>query len=534
LTVKPTTQLSYLKKAIDDELLRRESLKSLHTFMRRYWHIVEPGTEFIDNWHIRVICEHLEAVTAGKIKRLVINVPFRMAKSTIVSVMWPAWVWAQNPSHQWLCGSYAEKLALRDNLKMRRLINSPMYQREFGDVFRLTSDQNTKLRFENDKAGYRIAFGTLSGVMGDGGNTLLLDDPHDRRSANSDTEREDAITTYDEALVSRLNQPSKDSIVIIMQRLHHLDLSGHVLKQPGWDHLMLPMEFETQRVCTTSIGFKDPRTKEGELLFPARFPRATVESLKTTLGEYGTAGQLQQRPSPDGGGILQTGHFQLWPVNKPLPIISYVVQSYDTAYTEDTQNDPTACTVWGIFSMMDIKTKKMKNYALLMDAWTEHMAYPQLRPRIIKDWNQQYGGEKKDPLNNPRKPDTVILEEKGSGISLIQDLRQARVPVVPYNPGRASKVTRAHLSAPLLETDVFYILESTKEPGKPVMWARELLTQMEQFPAGEHDDYVDTFTQAAIYLQRTEHLSLPKVPEEPVEERDYYKEKRKRRNPYAA
>jgi predicted phage terminase large subunit-like protein len=532
--MKPTTQLSYLRQAIENEYQRRESLKSLHTFLQRYWHIVEPGTDFIDNWHLRAICEHLEAVTRGEVKRLVINVPFRMAKSTIVSVMWPAWTWAQKPSHQWLCGSYAEKLALRDNLKMRRLINSPMYQREFGDVFQLTSDQNTKLRFENNRAGYRIAFGTLSGVMGDGGNTLLLDDPHDRRSANSDAEREDAITTYDEALVSRLNQPSRDSIVIIMQRLHHLDLTGHVLKQPGWVHLMLPMEFESSRRCVTSLGFRDPRTEEGELLFPARFPRATVDSLKITLGEYGTAGQLQQRPSPDGGGILQTSHFQLWPVKKPLPIVHYVVQSYDTAYTEETQNDPTSGQVWGVFAQMDPKTRKIKNYALLMDAWDEHYKYPDLRARLIKDWNQQYGGEKKDPLNNPRKADIVIIEEKGSGQSLIQDLRQARVPVVAYNPKRASKITRAHLAAPLLETDVFFILESSKEPGKPVMWARPMLLQMEQFPAGEHDDAVDCFTQVVIYLQRSEHLQIEKAPLDEPEERDYHKEKRKKLNPYAA
>lgn len=532
--MKPHKQLSYLKQAIEDELAKRAALDSLHAFTERYWPVVEPGTPFVNNWHIEAICEHLEAVSSRQIKRLVINVPFRMAKSTLVSVMWPAWTWAKEPSHQWLCGSYAEKLALRDNLKMRRMITSNLYQKDFGEMFQLTSDQNTKLRFENNKAGYRIAFGTLSGVMGDGGNTLLLDDPHDRRSANSDAEREDAITTYDEALVSRLNQPSKDAIVIIMQRLHHLDLSGHVLKEKGWEHLMLPMEFEASRRCITSLGWRDPRQKEGELLFPERFPQATVDALKITLGEYGTAGQLQQRPSPEGGGILKTSHFQLWPVGKPLPIIEYIVQSYDTAFTEETANDPTACTVWGVFSRKDVKADKMVKCAMLMDAWTDHLTYPQLRPRIIKDWNQLYGGEKKDPLNNPRKPDTVLIEEKGSGISLIQDLRLARVPVVPYNPGRASKRSRAHLAAPLLETDVFYILESSREPGKPVLWARPMLLQLEQFPNAEHDDLTDTFTQACIYLQRTEQLTLPKVPEEKEEERDYHKERKKKTNPYAA
>lgn len=295
---------------------------------------------------------------------------------------------------------------------------------------------------------------------------------------------------------------------------------------------MIPMEFEPGRRCITSLGWRDPRTDEGELMFPKRFPRATVSALKISLGEYGTAGQLQQRPSPDGGGILQPKHFQIWPVNKPLPQIAHVVQSYDTAYTEDTANDPCACTVWGIFGIVDPDTQELKRCAMLMDAWAEHLSYPKLKPKLIKDWNSKYGGDRNDPLNKPRRPDSMIIEEKGSGISLIQDLRAANLPVIPYNPGRASKITRAHLVAPLLETDCFFILESSREKGKFVMWARDFCEQLEQFPNGEHDDFVDTFTQAALYLQRSEHLLMEKVPRDVIEEKDYEAEKKRKVNPY--
>lgn len=520
------------------ERMRREMERSLHAFVRGAWPVLEPGRPFIDNWHLHAICEHLEAVTRGDIKRLVINVPFRTSKSTFVSVAWPAWTWLHRPSHQWLIGSYAEKLAIRDSLKMRRLITSPWFQTFWPGRVLLASDQNEKRRFQNTNNGYRIAFGMTGGVMGDGGDTLVIDDPHDRDGANSDVQRPAALTTYDEALITRLNDPDKSAIVIIMQRLHEGDLSGHVLKEKGWDHLMLPMEYEASRACKTSLGFTDPRTREGQLLWPSRFSRPTVESLKLRLGEYGASGQLQQRPSPAGGGVLKTKFFELWPKGKPLPVFEHIVQSYDTAYTEDTQNDPCGCEVWGVFSR-DVGGVQVRG-AMLLDAWEEHLGYPQLKKRVMQDWRAEYGGDDKDPLNKPRRPDVVLIEEKSSGISLIQDLRLAGVPVIPYNPGQASKTQRAHLVAPLLEAGCFFLIESkrsrTKEVGglpKAVKWAEWVLRQVEQFPNGEHDEAVDTLTQAGIYLQRAGFLELPVVPEDPVLEYDYHEARKRLSNPYA-
>ncbi len=535
-----TKEVAALRVALRAEKARR----SFYEFVKMFWPVVEPGAPYVDNWHIAAICEHLQAVTEGHIRRLVINVPFRTAKSTLTSVLWPAWVWITRPSHQWLCGSYAEKLAIRDALRMRRLITSPLYTSMYGESFAMTKDQNAKLRFQNDQNGYRIAFGMTGGVMGDGGNTLLIDDPHDRQSAHSDAERERDITTYDQALITRLNNQATDSIVIIMQRLHHLDLSGHVLikhAHEGWVHLMIPMEFEPARRCVTKLGWRDPRTQEGELMFPERFPAATVAGLAQVLGEYGRAGQLQQRPSPEGGGRLKVKHFQLWPNGAPLPDLHLVVQSYDTAFTDKTQNDPTANTTWGSFfktiQLPDGATEQ-KRCALLLDSWTEHLAYPKLRQKIIDDWKAEYGGAEPgtpgEQLHPPRRPDLLLIEEKGSGQSVMQDLRLANIPCVPYNPKRADKTARVAMTAPLLELDTFYVLESRRpeDKGKPIKWARPLLEQCEQFPNAEHDDLVDTFTQAAIYLRDAGLIELPYSAADPVEDIDYVEKKRARTNPY--
>ena len=518
------------------EQARRAMEGSLHTFTRGAWDIIEPGREFVDNWHLHAICDHLEAVSRGEIKRLVINVPFRTSKSTFVSVAWPAWTWIKNPEHQWLCGSYAQKLAIRDSLKMRRLIDSSWFKEYWPDAVQMSSDQNEKIRFQNKANGYRIAFGMTGGVMGDGGDTVVIDDPHDRQGANSEVQRPEAIDTYDQGIVTRLNDPISGAIVIIMQRLHEGDLAGHVLKEKGWTHLMLPMEYEKERHCKTSIGFSDPRKKEGELLWPKRFDDVTVAKLKQSLGAFGTSGQLQQRPSPAGGGILQTAHFQLWPYNKPLPILTHVLQSYDTAFTDNTANDPTACTVWGTFEhRID---DEVKTCCILLDCWTDNLRYTQLKKRAMDDWKAVYGGDDADPLNTAKRADVVLIEEKGSGISLIQDLQLARLPVHPYNPGKAGKTTRAELTAPMLEADVYFVIQTKKRdadgkiPAKPVAWAQKLLTQCEQFPNGEHDDLVDTFTQANIYMQRTGLLELPAIEEDGAEEIDYHAKKKARINPY--
>ena len=518
--LKPEVMLDMIRR----ERERRAASASLYEFVKQAWSTVEPGVPFIPSWHIEVICEHLEAVSSGEVRKLLVNIPPRHSKSTIVSVMWPMWEWLARPEEKFLCASYSGNLSIRDNLKARRLIQSPWYQERWGHMFALAGDQNAKQRFENDKTGYRLATSVGGTATGEGGSRLILDDPHSAQEAQSDVIRESALEWFDVVWSTRLNDPKRDAMVTIMQRLHEKDISGHILEDiGGWEHLMIPAEWDGVP-RKTSLGPYDPRRKQGELICPERFGLKEITELKQLLGTYGTAGQLQQDPQPSEGGILKTKHFQLWPADKALPQFEYVLQSYDCAFTEKTTGDPTACTVWAVF------THAGQRQAMLIDAWDEHLSYPELRTRAIRDWGTEYGGTTvKDGLRTARRPDRVLVEAKASGQSLLQDLRLAKVPAVGYNPGMADKVSRAHQAAPTLELGLLWVPESGKNRGQPVSWASAFLKQVGKFPVAEHDDYVDTFTQAIIYLKNDGWFELPQArdPDAPQQW------KRERTNPYA-
>ena len=512
---------------IQREQLRRKAESSLYEFVRQSWHAVEPGIEFIPSWHIEEICEHLEAISSSDIRRLLINIPPRHSKSTIVSVMWPMWEWLSTPEQKFLCASYAGNLSIRDNLKARRLVQSPWYQERWGKLFALAGDQNAKQRFENDKTGYRIATSPGGTATGEGGSRLVLDDPHGAQDAQSDAMRESTIEWFDVVWSTRLNNPKTDAMVVVMQRLHERDVSGHILEDiKGWEHICIPAEWDGKKRSTT-LGPYDPRTKRGELICPERFGPAEITALKQLLGSYGTSGQLQQDPVPAEGGMLKTKHFQMWPAAERRPVLQYVLQSYDCAFTEHNTGDPTACTVWGLF------THKGKRNGMLLDAWDEHLGYPQLRTRVVDDWTAEYGADASKGSGSVvrgRRPDRILVEAKASGQSLLQDLRLAKVPAVGYNPGNADKVARAHQAAPTLELDILWIPESSKNPGQFVSWAQPFLKQVSKFPVAEHDDYVDTFTQAIIYLKNDGWFELPQA-KDVDEPRPQNKDKV---NPYAA
>jgi len=319
--------------------------------------------------------------------------------------------------------------------------------------------------------------------------------------------RASALEWFDVVWSTRLNDPKRDAMVTVMQRLHEKDVSGHILRDiGGWEHLLIPAEWDGVRRRTVLGGY-DPREVKGELICPERFGPQEITDLKQLLGTYGASGQLQQDPTPAEGGILQPELLQLWPAADPLPQYEFIVQSYDCAFTEKTTGDPTACTVWGVF------THRGERRVMLLDAWSEHLGYPALRARAVKDWSAEYGGVvrpgDRGVPTRARRADRVLVEAKASGQSLLQDLRLARVPAVSYNPGSADKVSRAHQVAPLLELKMVYVPESSKNPGQPVGWAQEFLQQMAKFPVAEHDDYVDTFTQTLIYLRDERLLELP-------------------------
>jgi hypothetical protein len=230
---------------LEQQTERKAAAEShLRDFVRQAWHVLEPATPYVHGWHLDAISEHLEAVSRGWIRKLIINIPPRHMKSLSVSVFWPCWDWLQRPDRRYIYSSYAQRLSTRDSLKCRRLILSPWYQSHWGGLFQLTGDQNEKTRFENDKTGYRLATSVDGSNTGEGGDFIVADDPHNVRERESDIQRENVITWWDEVMSTRLNDPKTGARVVVMQRMHERDLSGHLLEQGGWEHLCLPARYE--------------------------------------------------------------------------------------------------------------------------------------------------------------------------------------------------------------------------------------------------------------------------------------------------
>lgn len=295
-------------------------------YMRLVWPVVEPGRELSIGWHHEVVCEHLEAVSFGQITKLIINIPFRHSKSTMACVMWPTWEWTWIPYIQSLHFTYSQNFTKRDALKSRRIINSSIYKRRWGHVFQLTSDQNEKLKYENDQMGYRISSSFRGSGTGQGGDRVVIDDPIKTSDVHSETKREGVNSTFDEEIVSRRNHPHKSAFVIIAQRTHGQDLPGHLLaKDLGWEHLALPARHEPRiqvegsfvppalrNWSNTSLDVRDPRTTRDEPLWPDVYDDAALAELEQELGPWAASAQLQQRPTPIEGGVFKRRWWRFW------------------------------------------------------------------------------------------------------------------------------------------------------------------------------------------------------------------------------
>lgn len=501
------------------EITREECESSLYTFLMHAWRFIDPAP-FKPGWVIDALAEHLEAVVDGDIKRLLINIPPRCSKSSICSVAFPAWVWAQSfngptsgPSVALLHASYAHSLALRDSVKCRRLLKSTWYQRMWSDRFRITPDQDMKIRFQNDKSGERLITSVDAGVTGEGGNIIIVDDPNNAKEVLSEAVIQSTNEDWwDGTMSTRLNDPKTGAYIVVQQRLGESDLTGHILaKEAGdWTHLMLPMEFETDRSFVTVIGWEDPRTVEGELLWPERFGQPEVNKLKSNLGSWKAAGQLQQRPEPKGGGIIKRGWWKLWPPEgetfnkrgepvKPLqnPGCSFIVASLDTAYTEKTINDPSALTIWGVFAGDPIAQEvrasdehsvrvytETSTRVILLHAWTKHLEIHPLVNEVAKSCKAF-------------NVDKLLIEDKAAGHSVAQELRRlfANEPwaVQLINPKNLDKLARLYSVQHLWEEGMIYAPERT--------WAEAVITQMGTFPNAAHDDLVDTASMALRHLR---------------------------------
>lgn len=459
--------------AIERELSRR----SLADFAKLAWHVLEPSTPLRWGWALDAICQHLEAVTKGEIKRLLMNVPPGTMKSLLTGVIFPAWEWgpAGMPQRRFLGTAHKQDLAIRDAMKCRRLIQSRWYQERW--PVELVTDNNAKLRFENTATGFReaMAFTSMTGARGD---RVILDDPLSADDANSEAALTAAEVTFTEALPTRVNNEDS-AIIVIMQRLHERDTSGIILDRGlGYTHLCLPMRFEEDRRCSTSIGFTDPRKTDGELLFPERFPEPQVVELEKTLGSYATAGQLQQRPVPRGGGMFRRDWFEVVPA---APAGCRWVRGWDLAATADANAAWTAGVLIG---------KAADGRFYVADA-TRIQGSPAEVERLLVNTAAQ------DDAAYGRVQGSIPQDPGQAGKSQAQYLiRQLAGRSYRATPESGDKVTRADPLASQAEAGNVLIVAGP--------WNREFLDELTMFPNGKFKDQVDAASRAFAELVQPE------------------------------
>lgn len=442
-------------EAVEAELARR----SLKEFIAKAWPLVEPDRDLSWNWHLDVLCEVLEAVGRGEIRRVIINVPPGTAKSLTVSVFWPAFEWASNPGLRYLTASYGAHLTIRDNLRLRAIVTSPWYQRHYR--LRLDGDQNSKVRFDTADRGWRIATSVGGVGTGEHPDRIIIDDPSTADQARSDAERKTVANWFDRTISSR-GVIRGVSTVVIAQRLHEEDLCGHLLAKGGWEHVMFPMRFDPARADK-----RDRRTEAGELLWPALFDEPRVKQLEYDLGPYGAAGQLQQAPSPEGGGLFKREWFGA-PVDV-LPLGARRLRGWDTAGTEGG-GDWTA----GVrLSMADDGT-----------IYVEDVIRRQLGPAKVDELFKQTAA-----IDGVACGQREEREGGASGKAVIA-ARARLLAGFDYREVATSgdKVTRAKPFRSQAEAGNVKLLRGE--------WNEAYLQELEVFPAGSHDDQVDATSAA--------------------------------------
>jgi predicted phage terminase large subunit-like protein len=513
------------------EIREAERLEdSFYEFVKAAWPVFDPA-DFVGNWHLEDVCNHFEAVARGHITRLLVNVPPRTSKSNVASICFPAWVWAQRergpimgPQVSFFYASYAEQLALEHSLKCRRLIESRWYQKYWGNRFKLVSDRNTKGHFENDKGGYRMASSVDARATGYGATVLLSDDPHLVKEAESELVRESVVKWWSETMPSRLNDRRTGAMIVVMQRVHEGDLSGHILAMDDearkknsladYVHICIPMCYvrcqhvnawvgneiktfigdEIDDIDNEDIFWVDKRTNEGDLLWPERYPASEVAKIEREMGDYAFAGQFQQTPAPRGGGILKEEWWQMWDEDvaaehgstpDKYPGFEYILASLDTAYTEKEENDPSALSIWGVFRDSAGNPK-----IFLMHCWEDWLR--------IHDLVHRVGDACKD-----FKVDRLIIEDKAAGHSVSQELARLfgsfdfGIDLVNPRTGfikSPDKVARLQTVVHLFAEGLIY------RPDKE--WADKMVRQCATVPRSLHDDLCDSMTQALLYLRR--------------------------------
>ena len=484
---------------LKDALHKERSSRSLKPFIQYAWPILEPSRPFQDNWHIGAVSAHLEAVTAGEVNRLLILVSPGFMKSLTVSVFWPAWVWGpkEQPFKRWMITSYAQHLSDRDAIRCRNIIRSSWYQRLWGDQVQMSADRDQVRIYQNEASGFRLATSVGGVGTGERGDFVIGDDLHNILETESDSQRAEVIRYWSEVIPSRMTDPKGTAFVVVMQRAHAHDIAGHIMEMGGYEVLRLPMEFESKYRCYTKVKPKDidkssldptlrarkrkdtddieycwdPRTEDNELAWPSRYPRYVVDRLKKELGAYAYATQYQMHASPREGGLIKLHQFQRYTIPPAIETITSLVQSWDTADKGGQQNAYSVCSTWA-------QTGR-GHYLLhvLRDRW----AIPELKNKAKSQalWCQSKYGQ---------LPSAILIEDKASGVGLIQYLRlETNYPIIAIQP-QHDKVTRMDIETPAIEAGTVWLPEVAD-------WLPDFETEARDFPNTSFMDQVDSMSQ---------------------------------------
>ncbi len=506
----------------DEEVIKKKCEESLHFFIKTFWHTVEGEHAYFDNWHIRDISLHLQATLEGKIRYLVINLPFRCMKSLICNVFFPAWVWVLNPHKKIFCLTGDKDLSLRDSVKCKRILESDLFQRFWGKNFVFRKDVNTNSRYANNKGGERIIKSIGGNAVGHGGDINIFDDINRADDIIYETMRQRTRARLYSIFV-RQDSTTSSVTIMIMQRLHEEDAAQLLLdmKLPKTVHLMLPMEFDPDRRCTTiplkegDKPWSDPRTEKNQLLWPTRMPEGYVDELKIMLGtDYNRSSQLQQNPTVESGNYFHREWFKRW-TEPSSPPCQFIIQSWDTAVSTSLNACSSCCTTWGIFQKMDLSYN-----LILLNCWVGQLEQPDLRRMII---NSARNYHCKDPYDSRGglPVDMVLVEEAFNGKGLIQDLKPSGIPVFGFNPRyhglaghghETTKFARARLASSLVEGGLVWLPERN---GQLFPFAERVLKALLACPTGKDQDIVDSVSQAFIEIRRRELLYYPGEQPEP-------------------
>jgi predicted phage terminase large subunit-like protein len=462
---------------------------SLTHFVQQAWHVVEPKTTYKDGWHIDSICEHLQAVTTGDIRRLLINIPPRHMKSLAVCVFWPAWEWIVQPETRFLFSSYAEQLSKRDSLKTRRLITSPWYLDRWGDNYTITSDQNEKMRFENNLGGYRVATSVGGIGTGEGGDRIVVDDPHNVKDGESDLRRKACLIWWDETMSSRINDPATSAKIIIMQRIHENDLSGHILEaERDYVHLCLPARYEGKNRVKTILPidkkrkFKDPRKKKGDPLWAGHYDDKALTDLESEMTEYAVAGQLQQTPAPRGGGMFKTENF-------------VVIGEFSRAHIKQSVRywDKAGTLDGGAYSSGVLMHEMEPGYDwdyIIEDVQRGQWDYGK-REKAIRQTAEIDGNQV--PVYTEQEPGSSGKESAERTIKNLAGFTADRDPV------SGSKETRAEPYSSQVNVGNVALVRSKLGT---IDWTRPFIKEHEKFPVGKYKDQVDSASGAFNKLSK--------------------------------